>query len=121
MDSLLETFRVQGRKLNPAQESYFPNVTGFIHGNLHFRNISLPALATPSNVSDKPLLETYMADFNTTEMVERLGKWNWTTSGKVAFSVREKPATTIQQSVDSSADLALIHVCEISLCSVTPE
>jgi hypothetical protein len=52
-----------------------------------------------------------MADSNTTGMVERLGKWNWTTSDKVAFSVREKPATTIQLGVDSSADLALIHVC----------
>lgn len=119
IDSLLETFHVQGKKLDPAQESYFPNITGFIHGNLDFRNISLPALAALSNDSDKPFLETYMVDFNTTEMTERLGKWNWTTSDKVAFSVREKPATTVQQVVDSSADLALIHVCYISLCSVT--
>ncbi|KAK2463660.1 hypothetical protein APHAL10511_004411 [Amanita phalloides] len=109
IDSLLETFHIQGKELDPARESYFPNITGFIHGNLRFRNISLPALATPGNVPATSLLETYMADFNATEMEGRLGRWNWTSSDKVAFSVREKPATTIRQSVTPSADMALIH------------
>ena len=116
VDSLLEGFHIQGRKLNPEQESYFPNITGFIHGKLHYYNISLPTLESPGDVPEKSLLEAYMSGFNATEMEGRLGKWNWAASDKVAFSVIEKPATTAQRNVNS--EMALMHVSSISLHAV---
>ncbi|KAF8631897.1 hypothetical protein AX15_002157 [Amanita polypyramis BW_CC] len=109
VDSLLEAFDIQGRRLNPEQESYFPNITGFIHGKLRYYNISLPTLKSPGDVPEKSLLETYISGFNLTEMEGRLGKWNWAASNNVAFSIVEKPATTMRHDVNSPIDMALMH------------
>ncbi|KAF8636386.1 hypothetical protein AX17_003568 [Amanita inopinata Kibby_2008] len=109
LGTLLEAFQVQGRELDPDQESYFPNITGFIHGNLEYHNISLPALSTSTGLPERSLLESYMASASVAEMEGKLGEWNWSTSDKVAFSVIEKPATTMQKNVSLSKEMALIH------------
>ncbi|KIL69438.1 hypothetical protein M378DRAFT_69521 [Amanita muscaria Koide BX008] len=109
MSPLLEEFHLQGKTLDPAQESYFPNITGFIRGKLQYRNISLSALPSQKDLPGQSMLETYMTDFNATDMSERLGKWDWTTSEKIAFSVIEKPAATVQNNVTLSKKIALIH------------
>lgn len=50
-----------------------------------------------------------MGGTNATEIVDRIGTWNWTASDKVALSVVEKgPATE-----DGLEKIALIHVCRL--------
>ena len=62
-----------------------------------------------------------MTDFNATEMGGQLGKWDWMASEKVAFSVIEKPATTLPKNATLSQEMALVHVCFIIACFWNPE
>ncbi|KAF9005970.1 hypothetical protein BDQ17DRAFT_1423692 [Cyathus striatus] len=105
---LLDTFQVKEVALNPMEDSYYSNVTGFVHGNTDFFNITPPALAMNTELSWRHLAETYMADVNVTEAVERIGDWNWTASNKVALSVVEKkPVAYVNYTVPSN--IALVH------------
>lgn len=56
------------------------------------------------------IAQTYMAGVNGTEIVERIGVWNWTASEKVALSVVEKLPFYQNGSVVSES-IALVHVC----------
>jgi transmembrane E3 ubiquitin-protein ligase len=56
------------------------------------------------------IAQTYMAGANGTEIVERIGTWNWTASDKVALSVVEKLPLYENGSVVSES-IVLVHVC----------
>ncbi|KAJ4470118.1 hypothetical protein J3R30DRAFT_1227234 [Lentinula aciculospora] len=110
---LLETLLPSNGSVNPAYSSYYPNITGFIHGDLRLYNITPSFLANSTeSYSWKPVIQDYMKDFNDnmTEVSEKMGAWNWSAPQKVAFSVVEK---TTLRSANSSTDVAehvaLIH------------
>ena len=117
--TLLETFHVQGGPLDPNQESYYSNITGFIHGNAVFTNITLPALQDNHTVPWKHHAERFMKDVNTTGMGVRLGSWAWNTSTKLSLSVVEKHTLESQQPSSKSPLVTLIHVrLSLNLLSV---
>ena len=109
--TLLETFHVQGGPLDPNQESYYSNITGFIHGNAVFTNITLSALQDNHTVPWKHHAERLMKDVNTTGMGVRLGSWAWNTSTKLSLSVVEKHTLELQQPSFIPPLVTLIHVC----------
>jgi len=102
---ILETFKVHGEELDPFHQSYYSNITGFIHGTTQYYNISPPALAINDSISWRPLAEKLTQGANMTELNEMLGDWNWTSSSKVAFSVVEKKPLAVDD-----PKTALVHV-----------
>ena len=59
LSPLLEAFRIQGKVLDPNVESNYPDITGYIHGDV----------------------ET-SGEFNLTGIPSRLGSWNWKATTK---------------------------------------
>ena len=108
---LMDAFHIQGNVLDPDLESYYSNVTGFIHGDALFSNITLSSLeSNESSVRWKHEAETLMSGVNTTNMTTKLGSWNWESSTKVALSVLEKNPLGIDSSLFPSGPIVLIHV-----------
>ncbi|PPR03221.1 hypothetical protein CVT26_008069 [Gymnopilus dilepis] len=105
---LLEAFHVKGRPLDPNQESYYSNITGFIHGDAEYTNISLSSLSLNNTLSWRPLAQNFMAGANTTNMTEKLGSWHWNTSTKAALSVVEKRPPEAEK-LSSPDSMALVH------------
>jgi transmembrane E3 ubiquitin-protein ligase len=108
LEPLLDHFNVFNSYIDRNTESYYPNITGFIQGDTSFHNITY---ASWSNSSEPvpawgPLSEPLMTGTNMTELVERLGTWNWTASEKVALSVMEKTVADI----DLSGRISMVHV-----------
>ena len=107
IDPLLSHFQIIAPSLDPSVASYYPNITGFIHGDAVFHNITPPHT---SGLSLKPpwidAAEKLMADLNMTKLVESIGTWNWSASRKLALSVVEK--TPVGQNF--SQEIALVHV-----------
>ena len=107
----MDAFHIQGNVLDPDLESYYSNVTGFIHGDALFSNITLSSLeSNESSVRWKYEAETLMSGVNTTNMTAKLGSWNWESSTKVALSVLEKSPLGIDSSLFPSGPIVLIHV-----------
>ena len=109
VDPLLSCLEVFAPPLDPHKASYYPNITGFIHGDVVFHNI------TPSHTAGLPLkppwsnaTEKLMDGLNTTKLLESIGTWNWSGSRKLALSVVEKKSSLEH---DSSQDIVFIHVC----------
>ncbi|KAK1222123.1 hypothetical protein PQX77_015051 [Marasmius sp. AFHP31] len=81
--------------LDPLVSSFYPNLTGFLHGDAKFCNITPEALDGTS-YSWTPLALQYMEDTpvngttNYTEVTNKLGTWNWTVPEEVAISLVEK-------------------------------
>ena len=106
----MDLFHIQGHVLDPEVDSYYSNVTGFIHGDAAFTNITLPSLASNDAIGWKHEAEKFMTGVNTTNMTEKLGTWHWDTTTKVAISVLEKnPAVNSAPSVPSGP-ITLIRV-----------
>ncbi|KAF8885015.1 hypothetical protein BD779DRAFT_1673890 [Infundibulicybe gibba] len=107
---LLDAFHLKSGPLRPDLASYYSNITGFIHGDAHFYNISPTFLsANGSNAHWGKSALNYMVDTNVTEIHERVGTWNWTASQKVAFSmVEKKPLVSVEGSIVSDR-VALVH------------
>lgn len=108
LPSLLQSFNVQESILDPGQSSYYPNITGFVHGTTEFHNITPSALADNDTTPWNALAQTYMAGSNNTEIVERIGLWNWTASEKVALSVVEK-LPLYENGTVVSENIAFVH------------
>jgi hypothetical protein len=109
VDPLLSRFDVFAPPLDPHKSSYYPNITGFIHGDAVFHNI------TPPHTAGLPLkppwinaTEKLMADVNMTKLMVSIGTWNWSDSRKLALSVVEKKSPL---EPDSPKEIVLIHVC----------
>jgi hypothetical protein len=103
---LVESFLSFGSHLNPQWASYFPNVTGFAHGEIDFFNITSPSLAS-TNFPWKTHADTFMNDTNVTELVTHFGSWNWTGSDKVSWSIMDR-APVILKGVTEK--IAMVHV-----------
>ncbi|KAJ3847287.1 hypothetical protein EV368DRAFT_51477 [Lentinula lateritia] len=110
---LLETFLPSNGSMDPTYSSYYQNITGFIHGDLHLYNITPPYLANSTeSYPSKHIIHDYMKDANEnmTEILEKLGVWNWSAPQKVAFSVVEKtPLLSANSSANVTENIALIH------------
>jgi len=108
---LLDSFTLRGGKLDPARASYYSNITGFIHGDAKYHNITPSYLSNSSTPAIwEPMAESYMAGTNMTDLVNRVGTWNWTASNKVALSVVEKRPLQTSGNGNVSEDIALVHV-----------
>jgi hypothetical protein len=106
---LLDVFGIQGGLLDASKDSYYPNITGFIHGNAEFRNITLPSLANNETLPWKQQAEQFMVHSNTTNMTDRLGSWNWTASTKIALSFVEKKPLDSHSALLRTDPVALVH------------
>ncbi|KAJ3503089.1 hypothetical protein NLJ89_g8591 [Agrocybe chaxingu] len=106
---LLDTFNVKGKLLDPSRESYYSNVTGFIHGDSEFTNITLPGLENNETLSWKNQAESFMSGVNTTDITEKLGSWDWNTTTKVALSVVEKKPAGSENAALPSTSVTLVH------------
>jgi transmembrane E3 ubiquitin-protein ligase len=102
----------EGGILNPAQYTYYQNITGFIHGDTQYYNIS-PLVEEPT-VSWKAAANSFMHDFNVTVAAEQMDKWNWTASEMVSISIGERLKTDIAPEIEN---IAMINVCSISSIS----
>jgi hypothetical protein len=103
---LVESFMSFGSHLNPQWASYFPNVTGFAHGEIDFFNITSPSLAAAS-FPWKPHADAFMGDTNMTELVTHFGSWNWTGSDKVSWSIVDRAPVIIKGVTEK---IAMVHV-----------
>ncbi|KAF6761571.1 hypothetical protein DFP72DRAFT_1041797 [Ephemerocybe angulata] len=109
LSPLLDSFKLQGVELDPFENSYYSNVTGFIHGTTQFHNITPPALTANHSLPWMPIAENYTQGLNMTEVLGKLGAWNWTATGKVALSVVEKKPLGVDGNLMSKSKLALVH------------
>ncbi|KAJ8473594.1 hypothetical protein ONZ45_g16234 [Pleurotus djamor] len=105
---LVESFLKPGEFQNTILSSYYPNITGFLHGDGTAYNITMPSLASQV-VRWKSSAVAYVTDLNTTEAIERAGTWNWTASDKVKLSLGEKPSIHPETNVPLNPDIALVH------------
>ncbi|EEB87411.1 hypothetical protein MPER_15242 [Moniliophthora perniciosa FA553] len=90
---LIRTLLPHNGSYDPLRTSFYSNITGFIHGDAKYYNISPEAWnQSTDSVSWAPLAQAYMANDtrNMTEVVEKSGTWNWTIPETVAFSLVEK-------------------------------
>ncbi|KAF8817515.1 hypothetical protein BYT27DRAFT_7199045 [Phlegmacium glaucopus] len=106
---LLDVFEIQGGILDASKYSYYPNITGFIHGDAEFRNITLPSLASNETVPWKHQAAQFMAQIDTTNITDRLGSWNWSASTKIALSLVEKKPSEQHSALLQTDPIALVH------------
>ncbi|TFK18973.1 hypothetical protein FA15DRAFT_674849 [Coprinopsis marcescibilis] len=104
---ILDEFGLQGLQLDPYRSSYYQNITGFIHGGSQFYNLTAPNLN--ESVPWATLTEQYLPGLNLTDVVERLGDWDWESSEKLALSVVEKRPLQMDETVLPDSDLSLVH------------
>lgn len=97
---------MRGSVLDAYKESYYSNITGFIHGNSEFYNITPGAATQNESLPWRPFAESYMTGINITSVVQRSVSWNWTASSKVALSVVEKKPV----GKNLTEGIALVHV-----------
>ncbi|QRV90192.1 DSC E3 ubiquitin ligase complex subunit 1 [Ceratobasidium sp. AG-Ba] len=75
--------------IDPSQESYYTNITGFINGPASFYNLSNPRSSNDSwnwDHTAKPLVSS----LNQTKVRSRLGEFDWLGIDKIAGNVREQ-------------------------------
>ncbi len=82
--------------LDPLVQSYYSNITGFIRGTASFRNFTSELV---------PALE-----WNETEVAQKLGRWNWSATNKVAMSLLSRPVDVDEKEKDVFKDVAMLHV-----------
>ena len=108
---LLDAFSIHGRPLEPTIESYYSNITGYIHGDAAFVNITLPALQANQTIPWKHHAEQLMKNVNSTAIGAHLGIWNWNTFTKFSLSVTEKvPVDFRRHPISSDPSVTLVHV-----------
>ena len=106
----MDAFNIKGSLLDPTLDSYHSNITGFIHGDAEFTNITSNSLALNETITWRHEAMNFMATANMTNMTEKLGSWNWNSSTKVALSVVEKKPQPSGQLPFSATLIALVHV-----------
>jgi hypothetical protein len=107
---LLSYFDTYNLPPDPSEASYYSNITGFIHGDVRFHNItpaSISRSASKPPWSDRT--ELLMAGVNMTSVVDLIGTWNWSASHKLALSVVEKLPSQASEKTESKS-IALVHV-----------
>ena len=107
---MLDVFGIQGGLLDASKDSYYPNITGFIHGDAEFTNITLPSLAINETLPWIREAKQFMAHVNTTNITDKLGSWDWVASTKIALSFVEKKPLEPHPASLRSDPVALVHV-----------
>ena len=113
MPSLLSIFAVFKEPPDPMLASYYPNITGFIHGDTAFYNLSPHNLEHfshhhPDSRWSIPARKI-MRHVNVTEMAERSKTWGWAAANKVTMSVVERKSV-LANGRTGPEDVAFIHV-----------
>ncbi|KAM5544439.1 hypothetical protein V8D89_002099 [Ganoderma adspersum] len=105
---LVSAFLPFGVELDPRRASYYSNMTGFWHGDLHLHNLT--ALNATEEVAPwRHLSEQWMLASNLTAIQERLGPWNWTRSDKVTLNVGDKRVPFKGKGGNETKNVAIIH------------
>ncbi|KAH9990160.1 hypothetical protein BJV77DRAFT_1013954 [Russula vinacea] len=73
--------------LDPLTQSYYSNITGFVRGNVSFRNLSSEL----------------------TEVAEKLGRWNWSATNKVTMSLLSRPVDVDEKEKEEFEGVAMLH------------
>ncbi|KIO34253.1 hypothetical protein M407DRAFT_218360 [Tulasnella calospora MUT 4182] len=77
--------------IDPQRSSYWTNMTGFWNGQAQLYNLSNSAdLPT----SWAPIAAGLVKDLNQTEVIKKLGTWNWTEISKTSFRLSEPENNT---------------------------
>ncbi|KAF8604550.1 hypothetical protein BDV93DRAFT_491761 [Ceratobasidium sp. AG-I] len=85
---IVEVLSFKQLTIDPAKQSYFTNITGFINGPASFYNLSDPLSSNHTwnwNSTAGPLVAT----LNQTTVQSKLGDFNWSGIDKIAGNVRE--------------------------------
>jgi hypothetical protein len=82
--------------LNPLTQSYYANITGFIRGDALSRNLTSELVPA--------------AEWNETEVAQKLGRWNWSATNRVAMSLMSKPVKVDEKEKEEFKDVAMLHV-----------
>lgn len=82
--------------LDPLTQSYYSNITGFVRGNVSFRNLSSELVPA--------------AEWNETEVAEKLGRWNWSATNKVTMSLLSRPVDVDEKEKEEFEGVAMLHV-----------
>jgi hypothetical protein len=82
--------------LDPLAQSYYSNITGFVRGNVSFRNLSSELVPA--------------AEWNETEVAQKLGSWNWSATNKVAMSLLSRPVEVDEKEKEEFEGVAMLHV-----------
>lgn len=82
--------------LDPLAQSYYSNITGFVRGDVAFRNFSSELVPA--------------TEWNETEVAQRLGRWNWSASNKVAMSLLSRPVAVDEKEKKEFEGVAMLHV-----------
>ncbi|KAF8473732.1 hypothetical protein DFH94DRAFT_764142 [Russula ochroleuca] len=81
--------------LDPLAQSYYSNITGFVRGNVSFRNLSSELVPA--------------AEWNETEVAQKLGSWNWSATNKVAMSLLSRPVEVDEKEKEEFEGVAMLH------------
>ncbi|KAI0334632.1 hypothetical protein GY45DRAFT_1269816, partial [Cubamyces sp. BRFM 1775] len=104
---LVQAFLTLGSELDPSQGSYYSNMTGFWHGDLHAHNLT--SLNTSEAASPwRHLSEQFILPTNLSAVPELLGPWNWTRSNKLAVSIGDKLISFERDGI-AHKNIAVIH------------
>src|SRR5260221_10963217 len=82
--------------LDPHTQSYYSNITGFIRGTASFRNLTSELVPA--------------AEWNETEVAQKLGHWNWSATNKVAMNLLSRPVDVDEKEKEEFKDVAMLHV-----------
>ncbi|THV01301.1 hypothetical protein K435DRAFT_963633 [Dendrothele bispora CBS 962.96] len=112
--SLLDVLLPNNGTLNPHHSSYYPNVTGFIHGDTKLYNITPAALSNSSDsFSWKPLAEKLMqgVEMNMSKVLESMGDWNWSAPTRTSMSFIDEASSLSSNNSSPAAreKIAFIH------------
>lgn len=115
-------FQPPAPNIDPLTESFYQNVTGYVHGDAKFNNVSAQAVASNETVQWKEQAANFMAGVNTTTMIEKIGTWNYGASTKVSFSLVEKLRPELKVPPDNDAFLIRVswrHIIDQELSILT--
>src|SRR6266446_1001934 len=82
--------------VDPLTQSYYSNITGFVRGSVAFRNLSSELVPA--------------TEWNETEVAQKIGRWNWPASNRVAMSILSRPVVVDEKEKEEFKDVAMLHV-----------
>lgn len=107
-----------GQHLDTREASYYSNLTGFWHGELHSHNLTT-AYAAEHPDGEDDLTKPYTIPANMSELAQELGEWNWMRSNKISLSLGDKSVPLPHQTSDGSAEnVAMIQVGLLQRCAM---
>jgi hypothetical protein len=92
--------------LDSTKQSYYHNISGHFDGLAHIHNLTA-SKGGPAE-SWQPWADSLLANVNKTEMLDRIGTWNWTVSDKIGLTAIDK--LPMRNDAEGADDLAVVHV-----------